>query len=45
METFRPDCVVMQCGADSLSLDKLGALNLSIKYIILLKNKEDMDNV
>ncbi|CAD8152549.1 unnamed protein product [Paramecium pentaurelia] len=31
METFRPDCVVVQCGADSLSLDQLGALNLSIK--------------
>lgn len=31
METFRPDAIVMQCGADSLSLDKLGGFNLSIK--------------
>lgn len=31
MSSFRPDAVVMQCGADSLSKDKLGHLNLSIK--------------
>lgn len=31
METFRPDAVVMQCGADSLAYDKLGGFNLSIR--------------
>jgi histone deacetylase 1/2 len=30
MGTFCPDVVVIQCGADSLSKDKLGDLNLSI---------------
>lgn len=31
METFRPSAVVMQCGADSLSGDRLGCFNLSVK--------------
>lgn len=31
MSSYRPDVVVIQCGADSLSKDKLGHLNLSIK--------------
>lgn len=31
MGSYRPDVVVIQCGADSLSKDKLGHLNLSIK--------------
>lgn len=31
MGSYRPDAVVIQCGADSLSKDKLGHLNLSIK--------------
>lgn len=31
METFRPTCVVFQCGADSLGGDRLGRLNLNIK--------------
>ncbi|KAJ7140442.1 hypothetical protein C8R46DRAFT_1361289 [Mycena filopes] len=30
METFRPSAVVLQCGADSLSGDKLGGFNLSL---------------
>jgi histone deacetylase 1/2 len=30
MGSYRPDVVVIQCGADSLSKDKLGDLNLSI---------------
>ncbi|RDW85513.1 hypothetical protein BP5796_03838 [Coleophoma crateriformis] len=29
MEYYRPDAVVLQCGADSLSGDRLGGLNLS----------------
>lgn len=28
---YMPDVMVIQCGADSLSRDKLGHLNLSIK--------------
>ena len=31
MTKFVPDVMVIQCGADSLSKDKLGHLNLSIK--------------
>jgi histone deacetylase 1/2 len=31
METFAPGAVVLQCGADSLSGDRLGCFNLSIK--------------
>ncbi|EJU05903.1 histone deacetylase [Dacryopinax primogenitus] len=29
--TFRPSAIVLQCGADSLGCDRLGAFNLSIK--------------
>ncbi len=31
MTSYRPDALVIQCGADSLSKDKLGHLNLSIR--------------
>ena len=31
METFRPGAVVLQCGADSLSGDRLGCFNVSVK--------------
>ena len=31
LDWFRPDAVVLQCGADSLSEDKLGCFNLSMK--------------
>lgn len=31
MEVFRPGVVVLQCGADSLSGDRLGCFNLSVK--------------
>ncbi|KAI9500453.1 histone deacetylase clr6 [Coemansia spiralis] len=31
METFRPGAVLMQCGTDSLSGDRLGCFNLSMK--------------
>ena len=30
MNTFRPGAIVLQCGADSLGLDRLGCFNLSI---------------
>ncbi|XP_057442904.1 histone deacetylase 6-like isoform X2 [Lotus japonicus] len=31
MEVYQPDAVVLQCGADSLSGDRLGCFNLSVK--------------
>nr|VDC95558.1 unnamed protein product [Brassica oleracea] len=31
MEVYRPEAVVLQCGADSLSGDRLGCFNLSVK--------------
>ncbi|KAL7271638.1 histone deacetylase [Rhizina undulata] len=31
MEYYRPDAVVLQCGADSLSGDRLGCFNLSMR--------------
>lgn len=31
MERFRPGAIVLQCGADSLSGDRLGCFNLSLK--------------
>ncbi|KAK7043018.1 histone deacetylase [Paramarasmius palmivorus] len=31
MATYNPDAIVLQCGADSLSGDKLGSLNLSMR--------------
>ena len=31
MDKFRPDAIVMQCGSDSLSGDRLGCFNLSVK--------------
>lgn len=31
MEVYQPGAVVLQCGADSLSGDRLGCFNLSVK--------------
>ena len=31
MESYRPDAIVLQSGADSLAYDKLGHFNLSSK--------------
>jgi len=31
MQYYRPKCIVLQCGADSLGGDRLGCFNLSIK--------------
>ena len=31
IETYRPSAVVLQCGADSLGLDRIGGFNLSIR--------------
>lgn len=35
METYRPEAVVMQCGADSLTGDRLGCFNLTVKGGVL----------
>ena len=34
MERYQPEAVVLQCGADSLSGDRLGCFNLSLKGIL-----------
>ena len=31
MELYQPSAVVLQCGADSLSGDRLGCFNLTLK--------------
>eukprot|EP00834_Sanchytrium_tribonematis_P003076 NODE_109_length_18665_cov_0.924486.p18 type:complete len:143 gc:universal NODE_109_length_18665_cov_0.924486:1758-2186(+) len=31
MQWYKPDCVFMQCGADSLAGDRLGRFNISMK--------------
>eukprot|EP00794_Sanderia_malayensis_P008070 gene8070-8934_t len=31
IDRYRPTCIVLQCGSDSLALDRLGCFNLSIK--------------
>lgn len=33
MEMYQPSAVVLQCGADSLSGDRLGCFNLTLKGI------------
>lgn len=34
MDTYDPSAIVLQCGTDSLSGDKLGCFNLSMKGIV-----------
>ena len=33
LEVYRPNVVVLQCGADSLSGDRLGCFNLSLRGV------------
>lgn len=35
VEVYRPNAIVLQCGADSLAGDRLGCFNLSLKGIAL----------
>jgi len=37
MAQFSPEAIVLQCGADSISGDRLGCFNYSVKGIALLK--------
>ena len=34
MEIYRPSAIVLQCGADSLTGDRLGCFNLSLKVMV-----------
>ena len=34
METFQPSAIVLQCGADSLTGDRLGCFNLSLRGLL-----------
>ena len=34
MESYDPSAIVLQCGTDSLSGDKLGCLNLSMRGLL-----------
>jgi len=36
MEYYQPSAVVLQCGADSLTGDRLGCFNLTVKGELLL---------
>lgn len=36
MELYQPGAIVMCCGADSLSGDKLGCFNLSIQVTVVM---------
>ena len=36
MESYQPSAVVLQCGADSLSGDRLGCFNLTLKGNLIL---------
>ena len=38
MEMYQPSAVVLQCGADSLSGDRLGCFNLTIKGTVHFQN-------
>jgi acetoin utilization deacetylase AcuC-like enzyme len=35
METYQPGAIVLQCGADSLTGDRLGCFNLTLKGLFL----------
>ena len=37
MTHFRPSCIVLQAGADSLAGDRLGNFNLSIRGLLRLR--------
>jgi len=44
MESYDPSAIVLQCGTDSLSGDKLGCLNLSMRgQIVFLKKNFSSD--
>jgi histone deacetylase 1/2 len=36
METYQPGAIVLQCGADSLTGDRLGCFNLTLKGLLFV---------
>lgn len=45
MEMYQPSAIVLQCGADSLSGDRLGCFNLTIKGMCKSSQKYLLDVV
>ena len=43
MEIFDPGAVVLQCGADSLTGDRLGTFNVTLKGEYIKKKKEETE--
>ena len=45
IESFRPSAIVLQCGADSLTGDRLGCFNLTLKvsmgFFLFSRKKAD----
>jgi len=38
MTMYRPEVIVLQCGADSLASDRLGCFNLTLKWVHVSEN-------
>ena len=45
MEVYKPNAVVLQCGADSLAGDRLGCFNLSLKGTVLTMPLNNMQTL
>lgn len=45
METYQPNAIVLQCGADSLSGDRLGCFNLTLKGNLILAVERANDHL
>lgn len=45
MESYDPGAIVLQCGTDSLSGDKLGCLNLSMRGMLSFYNPRGLHNL
>lgn len=44
MESYDPGAIVLQCGTDSVSGDKLGCLNLSMRGACMLSVVSELDS-
>ena len=42
IETYRPNAIVLQCGADSLAGDRLGCFNLSLRGTVVCTCMENL---
>ena len=45
METYQPNAIVLQCGADSLSGDRLGCFNLTLKGNLIIAVERANDHL